>query len=102
MDVLDEGVGITPERFPSTILSLQARNKIDKWYVIGTFGQGGASTLGFADYAVIVSRHKDNPRVVGFTVIRVLRLSGRYKEDCYGYLCLKDAAGVISVPSLSA
>jgi hypothetical protein len=99
VDVLDEGIGLTPERFPGTILSLQARNKIDKWYVIGAFGQGGASTLAFADYVVIVSRHKDNPRVVGFTVIRVLRLSGRYKEDCYAYLCLKDASGAISVPS---
>jgi hypothetical protein len=99
VDVVDDGIGITPERFPGTILSLQARNKIDKWYVIGAFGQGGASTLAFCDYCVIVSRHKDNPRVVGFTVTRVVRTSANYKEDSYAYLCVKDAAGVVSAPS---
>ncbi len=69
-----------PEDFPATILSLQSGNKIDKWRLIGSFGQGGASSLSFADYAVIVSRHRDNPRVVGFTVVRVLHLSERYKR----------------------
>jgi hypothetical protein len=99
VDVFDNGIGIKPEDFPGTILSLQARNKISKWYVIGAFGQGGASTLAFCDYAVVVSRHRDQPRVVGFTVIRVLKLSAKYKEDCYGYLCLRDTSGAISVPS---
>jgi Histidine kinase-, DNA gyrase B-, and HSP90-like ATPase len=99
VDVVDDGIGIKPEEFPSTILSLQEGNKIKKKHVIGAFGQGGAATLAFADYTVIVSRHRDNPRVVGFTVIRVLKLSEQYKEDCYGYLCLKAPSGDISVPS---
>lgn len=99
IDVLDAGIGIPPEQFPNTILSLQAGNKINRKHVIGAFGQGGASTLKFSDYVLIVSRHRDNPRIVGFTVIRVLRLSGDYKEDCYGYLCQPDGAGGISVLS---
>lgn len=99
VDVIDEGIGITPEEFPGTILSLQEGNKIKKWYLIGAFGQGGASTLSFSEYAIIMSRHRDNPRVVGFTAIRVLNLSESYKEDCYAYLSLKGADGTISVPS---
>ncbi|WP_422930856.1 hypothetical protein [Singulisphaera sp. PoT] len=99
IDVIDDGIGISPEQFPTTILSLQEGNKINKWYLIGAFGQGGAATLSFADYAVIVSRHRENPRVVGFTVIRVLNLSDHYKEDCYGYLCLLGPSGSVSVPS---
>lgn len=102
VDVVDDGTGISPDRFPNTILSLQGSNKIDKRYVVGTFGQGGASTLKFCDYALIVSRHKDDPGLVGFTVIRVLRLGGEYKEDCYGYLALHNATGghtLLSCPS---
>jgi hypothetical protein len=99
IDVIDDGIGISPDDFPNTILSLQQGNKIQKWHLIGTFGQGGASTLAFTDYAVIVSRNRDNPRVVGFTVIRVLNLSEDYKVDCYAYLCLRGPSGTISVPS---
>lgn len=99
VDVIDDGIGISPEYFPGTILSLQKGNKIQKWHLIGAFGQGGASTLSFSDYAIIISRHRDNPRVVGFTVIRVLELNESYKEDCYAYLCLRSSSGSISVPS---
>ena len=99
IDVIDDGIGLTPEQFPGTILSLQSGNKIQKWYLIGAFGQGGASTLAFCDYALIVSRHRDNPGTIGFTVIRVLKLSGMYKEDTYAYLCLRDANGDVIVPS---
>lgn len=99
IDVLDSGIGVTPDQFPGTILSLQARNKISKWYLIGAFGQGGASTLAFCDYVLIVSRHKDNHRLVGFTVIRVLQLSETYKEDSYAYLALRGPTGNLSVPS---
>jgi hypothetical protein len=60
IDVIDDGIGISPEDFPGTILSLQRANKIQKWHLI--FGQGGASTLSFSDYAVIISRHCSNPR----------------------------------------
>jgi hypothetical protein len=99
IDVIDDGIGIRPGEFPSTILSLQSGNKIKKWYLIGAFGQGGASTLAFCDYAFILSRHRDDPNVVGFTLIRVLNLNETYKEDTYAYLCLRDSGGNISVPS---
>jgi hypothetical protein len=99
VDVLDEGVGIAPSDFPGTILSLQSGNKINKRYLIGSFGQGGASTLAFCDYAVIVSRPKAHPRTAGFTVIRVLKLDESYKEDCYAYLAMSGADGRLAAPS---
>jgi hypothetical protein len=99
VDVLDHGIGIPPAHFPSTILSLQEGNKIQKWYLIGAFGQGGASTLSFCDYALIISRHKDSPEIAGFTVIRVLRLDEGYKEDTYAYMSMTDEKGLVTVPS---
>lgn len=99
VDVVDEGIGIRPEDFFSTILSLQSGNKITKRYLIGAFGQGGAATLAFCDYALILSRHRHDPANCGFTVVRVLNLNETYKEDCYAYLALRNAQGSIIVPS---
>lgn len=45
IDVIDKGIGLKAEEFSTTILSLQEGNKIQKNYLIGAFGQGGASTL---------------------------------------------------------
>ena len=86
VDVLDQGVGIAPEELKSTILSLQAGNKIRKFHQIGSFGQGGSSTLGFSDFVIVFSRPRSDLKTVGFTVIRVLKLDASYKEDCYAYL----------------
>lgn len=86
VDVIDYGIGLTPHEFPSTILSLQSGNKINKRYLIGAFGQGGAASLAFADYVFIFSRAKDDPGTLAFTIIRVMRLDETYKEDAYGYL----------------
>jgi hypothetical protein len=98
IDVLDDGIGIAAEQFPSTILSLQGGNKITKWYLIGAFGQGGAATLAFCDYALIVSRHRDQPDRIGFTVVRILNVSDQFKEDTWVYLSIQ-SGGPISVPS---
>lgn len=101
LDVLDEGIGILPGNFRKTILSLQAGNKLTKRYLIGAFGQGGAATLSFCQYALFVSRTQDNPTIVGFTVVRVMRLSDDYKEDAYAYLaCSRD--GQLTVPQTTA
>src|ERR1044071_906491 len=99
IDVVDDGIGIRPLEFSSTILSLQSGNKIKKWYLIGAFGQGGASTLAFSDYALIISRHREDPKRCGFTLIRVLNLNETYKEDCYGYLAVQNGDGTLTVPS---
>ena len=95
IDVLDDGIGLLPSQFANTILSLQAGNKIRKRYQIGAFGQGGAATLGFSEYVFIASRSNKDPAILGFTVIRVLRLDATYKEDCYAYLSSGDADGSV-------
>lgn len=101
IDVIDNGLGIQPENFPKTILSLQEGNKITKKFVVGSFGQGGSSTLAFCDYVFIVSRFVDKPEEVSFTVIREFKLGEDYKDDCYSYLALKTENGNITVPSFS-
>jgi hypothetical protein len=92
VDVIDQGVGILPKDLRSTILSLQAGNKIRKRYQIGAFGQGGSSTLAFSDFVVIVSRSRDDLAAVAFTVIRVMKLDSSYKEDCYAYITHGDGS----------
>lgn len=97
VDILDSGVGIAPADFPKTILSLQRGNKITKKYLAGAYGQGGASTLRFCDYVLIVSRSESNSAKVGFTLVRNVRLGEDYKEDCYAFLAWSDASGTTSV-----
>lgn len=99
VDVIDIGCGIKPEDFPKTILSLQEGNKIKKRFVVGSFGQGGASTIAWCDFVLIISRASNSPDTVGFTLIRELKLGDDYKDDCYAYLAVKNSKGEISVPS---
>jgi len=99
IDVVDRGVGLTSAQFPRTILTLQGGNKIQKPFLIGSFGQGGASALGFCDYAMIASTHKEYPEEVAFTIIRVLELPKPYKDDCYAYLCVSHGRKESIVPS---
>jgi hypothetical protein len=102
VDILDYGIGLTADQFPSTILSLQEGNKMNKRYVLGAFGQGGSSTLGFCEYALVVSHPRSAPDQLAFTLIRVLNLSDEYKEDCYAYLAVRKANGEITAPSIPA
>lgn len=99
VDIIDDGIGIIPSEFSNTILSLQRGNKIKKRYLAGVFGQGGASTLAFCSYVLIVSRHINSPKTVGFTVIKLMRLTEGYKEDAYVYLATRNDHGEIIVPS---
>lgn len=95
VDVIDDGIGISAARFGTTILSLQGGNKISKRYLIGAFGQGGSATLAFCDYAIIISRQRDDPEDVAFTVVRVLNLNETYKEECFAYLTLDTAENIV-------
>ena len=101
IDALDFGIGIQPENFPKTILSLHGGNKMTKKYLIGAFGQGGSSTLKFSDYALIVSKHVSNPNKIAFTLIKDFTLGEDYKENCYAYLAMRDEEGKISALNFS-
>lgn len=100
VDVLDQGIGLLPDAFPETILSLTRGNKLSKLHLIGAFGQGGAATLAFSDFTVVISRNKHSPSRVGFTVIRVLRLGNQYKEDAYAYLSIAPEGHPPRVPEV--
>lgn len=86
LDIKDQGIGIRPEDFPETILSLHKGNKIKKKYLAGAFGQGGSATFSFCDYTLIVSRHTDAPEKVGFTVVKLMDLGEEWSENAWVYL----------------
>ena len=77
--VTDTGTGQHPSVFSDTLLSLNESNKVNLEYTMGTFGQGGSTTLGFSEFVIFSSRRHPNLLApgqsdrVGFTVA--------YEED---------------------
>lgn len=85
IDVRDFGIGISPSKMPTTILGLNEGNKMQKFYLVGTYGQGGSSTFSQSQIAVIVTCTDESD--VGFTVVRYRDLPpDRYKTGHYVYL----------------
>lgn len=85
VEVIDRGVGIDPVDMDKTILSLNEGNKLQKYYLAGTYGQGGSSTFAFSRLTFIASRH--GVGAVGFTVVKFLDLPADiYKSGHYVYL----------------
>jgi hypothetical protein len=89
--VLDRGIGVTPEQFERTILSLNESNKVQKHYLAGTYGQGGSSTFNFCKLSLIASRAFGSEKVC-FTTVKYQDLPPEeYKTGRYVYLALDDA-----------
>jgi hypothetical protein len=65
----DWGIGQSPDDFESTFLSLNEDSKVTKPYLIGKYGQGGASTFRYCPYAIIISRHCDGGNI-GWSIVR--------------------------------
>lgn len=65
----DWGIGQRPEDFEDTFLSLNEDSKVTKPYLIGKYGQGGASTFRYCPYAIIISRHCDGGDL-GWSIVR--------------------------------
>ncbi len=73
VDIRDFGIGILPEDFSETILSLNKNRKLKKLFLAGAFGQGGSTALAYSPYTVIFSRRQtDNAKAqpFGFTIVR--------------------------------
>jgi len=88
VDITDLGIGISSDRMPGTILSLNESNKLQKHYLAGTYGQGGSATFANSRYTLIASRNSAEA-AVGFTVVRYDELpADRYKRGHYVYLTL--------------
>lgn len=94
-DVIDYGIGITGKDFGDTILSIQGKNKIStkENYLIGSFGQGGSTSLKFASSTLIIS--KKNERYF-FTVAHKFKVRG-FKKPIYAYLVKNQSAIEIEV-----
>lgn len=93
-DIIDKGIGIDGREFHTTILSLHGGNKIksDKNYLIGAFGQGGSTSLSFANATIIVSKYNES---LYFTIVQAVELKG-YKNHSYVYLTDKNG-GILSL-----
>ena len=52
----DEGIGLTTVEMPTTILSIEGSNKLDKPYLHGVFGKGGSVACMFSEATIIISR----------------------------------------------
>lgn len=86
IEIRDYGIGLRPEQMPTTILSLNESNKMQKHYLAGAYGQGGSSTFASSALTLIASRRGDSDSV-GFTVVRFRDLpADEYKTGHYVYL----------------
>src|SRR5437899_5658862 len=54
--VTDFGTGLSREKMPDTILSLNTEAKLQEFEAIGQFGHGGSSALAFCESCLIVTR----------------------------------------------
>jgi hypothetical protein len=54
--VRDFGTGLSREKMPETILSLNTEAKLQEFEAIGQFGHGGSSALAFCESCLIVTR----------------------------------------------
>ncbi|TAM58897.1 hypothetical protein EPN52_09675 [bacterium] len=90
LDVRDFGMGLTGEEMPTTILSLNASNKMTKHYLAGAYGQGGSSTYIASALTLIASRAQGSD-TISFTVVRYQDLPpDTYKTGHYVYLVVVD------------
>jgi len=88
VDIIDRGIGLTPDEMPDTILSLNRSNKLQKFYLAGTYGQGGSSTLAYSKLTLIASRRKGHNET-GYTVARYHDLPAeQFKSGYYAYLAM--------------
>ncbi|MDA4127694.1 MAG: hypothetical protein OK452_10930, partial [Thaumarchaeota archaeon] len=98
VEVRDFGIGLTAAEMPGTILSLNESNKIQKYYLAGTYGQGGSGTLAISKYTLIASRRNEADSV-GFTVVKFLDLPPEtYKTGHYVYLTIEDRVPEADAP----
>jgi hypothetical protein len=88
LEVRDNGIGLSPDLMPGTILSLNESNKMQKHYLAGAYGQGGSSSFAASKWTLIASRHNGLP-IIGFTLVRYQDLPPEtYKMGRYVYLAV--------------
>ncbi len=91
-DIIDTGIGVHGTEFENTILSLQGGNKIDssKSYLIGSFGQGGATSMCFSKSTILISKHSGK---YFMSVVKKVELED-YKNHVYLFLNYNAGSGI--------
>ena len=90
VSVTDRGIGLSGAEMPSTILSLNESNKVQKPYLAGTYGQGGSATFASSELTVVVTRRVASDSV-SFTVVRYdPPPADSIKGGSYVYLVVND------------
>ncbi len=97
--IVDNGEGQTPKSFPTTLLSLDASNKVSIQFVQGKFNMGGTGVLRFCGtYNLQLILSKRNPAILqysdsddtsdmwGFTIVRRENPPSGEKSSVYTYL----------------
>jgi hypothetical protein len=86
LEILDRGIGLAADEMPDTILSINRSNKLQKFYLAGTFGQGGSSTYYNSRISLLASK-KASESETGFTLVRFVDLPPeQFKSGYYAYL----------------
>jgi hypothetical protein len=73
LDVRDYGIGLLPEDFGNSILSLNKNRKLRKLFLAGAFGQGGSTALSYSPFTAIFSRRAKSSGIHNpfcFTIVR--------------------------------
>lgn len=96
ISISDEGEGQSPERVPSTFMSLAKSNKLRIPFVQGKFNMGGTGALRFCGGAnrlqLVVTRRNpalttsDEENEWSFTVVRRMQPTGGERSSVYRYL----------------
>lgn len=85
VSIRDDGIGLTRDEVPKTILSLNESNKISKRHLAGTYGQGGSSTFAVSETTLIVSQKREADHLC-FTIVKYFdRPAETYKTGHYLY-----------------
>ena len=82
--ISDKGIGISNDEFENTILKLSGDNKLTKKYLMGSYGQGGSTSVKFNEFTIIYSKSEDSDEVM--TIIRYNLGTSETKNGCYEYI----------------
>lgn len=80
VEILDHGIGLSPKLVPSTILSLNESNKVDKPYLAGAYGQGGSTVLAFSPQGTLFVSRRDSQFLTDDDKDEVAVTFARYNE----------------------
>ncbi len=64
--VQDSGTGVTRERMPDSILTLNSESKLKEFEAIGQFGHGGSSALAFCESCLVISQARNGTPISEF------------------------------------